>query len=138
MQSKLNPYIEFNGRAREAMEFYHSVFGGQLDVSTYKDFQSSPDPSMDEKIMHARLEADNGITLMAADAMDSANYQSGGAFSISLSGDNHAELAGYYEKLSQGGTIIEPLVQAPWGDTFGMLNDKFGVKWMVNITAQSE
>jgi PhnB protein len=138
MQSKLNPYIEFNGRAREAMEFYHSVFGGQLQVSTYKDFQSSPDPSMDEKIMHARLEADNGITLMAADSMEGVAPQPGGAFSISLSGDNHAELAGYYEKLSQGGEIIEPLVQAPWGDTFGMLNDQFGVKWMVNISAQRE
>jgi PhnB protein len=55
---------------------------------------------------------------------------------ISLSGDNEAELRGYFQKLSAGAAILQPLEKAPWGDTFGMLTDKFGVRWLVNIAGQ--
>lgn len=133
MQSRLNPYISFQDNAREAMEFYQSVFGGKLNISTFKEFQISQDPSEDNKIMHSMLEAENGITLMGADTPKGMNYSPGDNYSMSLSGDNEAELRGYWENLSQGGTILEPLAQAPWGDSFGMLVDKFGVRWMVNI-----
>ena len=61
-------------------------------------------------------------------------YQAGTNYSMSLSGDNEAELHGYFQKLSAGGTVTMPLEKAPWGDTFGMLTDKFGVSWLVNIT----
>ena len=88
MQSKLNPYISFEGNAREAMEFYKTVFGGKLVMSTYKEFNASQDPSEDNKIMHAMLEADNGITLMGADTPNSMEYRPGTNMSISLSGDN--------------------------------------------------
>jgi len=138
MRSLLNPYISFNGKAREAMEFYKSVFGGKLTMNTFKEFNASQDPSDDNKIMHAMLEADNGITLMGADTPNGMEYHSGTNISISLSGDNDAELSGYYEKLVAGGRIREPLTQAPWGDKFGMLTDKFGVEWMVNITGKRE
>jgi PhnB protein len=134
MQTRLNPYLEFKGSARQAMEFYKSVFGGKLDMQTYKDFQASQDPSQDNKIMHAQLEAENGILFMAADSIDEQAYRDGTNYSMSLSGDDHSELKNYFERLSAGGTIIEPLEKAPWGDTFGMLTDKFGIKWMVNIT----
>jgi len=135
MQSILNPYIEFNGNAREAMEFYKSVFGGKLAMNTYEEFHASDDPSEGDKIMHAMLEAENGITFMAADSPNAVEYREGSNYSMSLSGDNHAELSTYFEKLSAGGKITEPLEKAPWGDTFGMFTDKFGVKWMVNIAA---
>ena len=133
MKSILNPYINFKGNTRQAMEFYHSVFGGKLNLSTFKEYHASQDPSEDDKIMHAMLQTDNGIVLMAADTPDRMEYQPGTNFSISLSGDDEAELTGYYQKLSAGGTIVEPLTKAPWGDTFGMFKDKFGVDWMVNI-----
>ncbi|MBN1372307.1 MAG: VOC family protein [Anaerolineaceae bacterium] len=133
MKSILNPYINFKGNTRQAMEFYHSVFGGKLNMSTFKEYHASQDPSEDDKIMHAMLQADNGIVLMAADTPDRMEYQPGTNFTISLSGDDEAELTGYYQKLSAGGTIVEPLTKAPWGDTFGMFKDKFGVDWMVNI-----
>jgi PhnB protein len=134
MQTKLIPYLVFNGNTREAMEFYQSIFGGKLEVSTFKEFQMSPDPSMDNKIMHSALEAENGINFMASDAMAASDFNLGNNFSLSLNGDNHAELKSYFEKLSAGGTILEPLEPAPWGDTFGMLLDQFGIRWMVNIS----
>lgn len=134
MQSKLNPYISFNGKAREAMEFYQSVFGGKLDLTTMKDGGMSSDPATENNIMHGMLVADNGITIMGADKMSDAPYSTGTAISISLSGDNEAELTGYYNKLTEDGNQVEPLAKAPWGDTFGMLTDKFGIFWMVNIT----
>ena len=78
MQSKLNPYIHFKSNAREAMEFYKSVFGGKLVMNTFKDFNASQDPSEDNKIMHAQLDADNGITLMGADTPNRMEYRPGG------------------------------------------------------------
>ena len=136
MQTKLNPYISFKDNTREAMEFYKSVFGGKLTVNTFKDFHASQDPSEDDKVMHSQLEADNGITFMASDTPDRMEYKAGTNYSMSLSGDNEAELSGYFEKLSAGGTVTMPLEKAPWGDTFGMLTDKFGVAWLMNITGQ--
>lgn len=134
MQSKLNPYISFKGNAKEAMEFYESVFGGKLEITTFKEGGMSANQANDNQIMHAMLVADNGITLMASDLPDGMEYKPGTNVSISLSGDNEAELSGYYEQLSAGGQIAEPLTKAPWGDTFGMFTDKFGIFWMVNIT----
>ena len=136
MQSRLNPYLNFRDNTRQAMEFYHTVFGGTLTMSTYKDLGVSPDPSEDNKIMHSMLEAENGITFMAADTPNSMAYSQGTDMYMSLSGDNEAELRGYYEKLEEGGTVVQPLMAAPWGDTFGAVNDKFGVKWMVNIAGR--
>jgi len=136
MPTKLNPYINFKDNAREAMEFYHSVFGGTLNMNTFKEFQASQDPSEDDKIMHAQLDGDNGITIMGADTPSSMEYNPGTNYSISLSGENEAELRNYYENLSDGGMIVEPLEKSPWGDTFGMLVDKYGVHWMVNIAGE--
>lgn len=136
MQSNLHPYLSFKDNARQAMEFYQSVFGGKLTMNTFKEFNASEDPAEDDKIMHAMLEGESGIAFMAADTPNSMPYQAGTNISMSLSGDNEAELRRYYEKLTAGGTVVEPLEKAPWGDTFGMLVDKFGINWMVNITGQ--
>ena len=138
MQIRLNPYLSFDGDAREAMEFYRTVFGGRLDISTFKEFGASADPAEDDRIMHSMLEADNGIAFMAADTLSRMEYRPGNTMSMSLSGDDAAELSGYFDKLSEGGTVQEPLVTAPWGDKFGMLTDRFGIAWMVNIAGQQE
>lgn len=136
MPSRLNPYLSFRDNAREAMEFYRSVFGGTLDVNTFEEFNASEDAGEGDKIMHAMLEAENGITLMAADTPNNMEFRPGNNVSMSLSGDDDAELSGYFEKLSEGGTIREPLAEAPWGDKFGMLTDRFGIEWMVNIAGR--
>lgn len=136
MPTKLNPYLSFRDNTREVMEFYKTVFGGKLAMQTFKEANASQDPDDDNKIMHAQLEVDNGITLMASDTPNSRQYLPGTNISISLSGDNEAELKSYYQKLSAGGKVAMPLEKAPWGDMFGMLTDKYGVNWMVNIAGR--
>lgn len=134
MSSKLNPYISFDNNAREAMEFYKTVFGGKLELSTFGEAGMTDHGVKPEGIMHASLIADNGITLMGADtATGMREYKKGNDISISLSGDDEAELTGYYNKLVEGGKEEQPLTKAPWGDIFGMCTDKYGIFWMVNI-----
>ncbi len=135
MQSKLYPYINFRSNARAAMEFYQSVFGGKLQLMTFKDFQASQDPSEDDLIMHAELMGENDINIQASDSPARMEYRPGNNFSLSLVGDNEAELTNYFERLSQGGVVTQPLFKATWGDTFGMCIDPFGVTWLVNISA---
>ena len=136
MGAQLNPYLNFRDNAREAMEFYETVFGGKLTVSTFKEFHASQDPAEDDKVMHSVLEAANGITFMAADTPNSMEYKPGTNFNLSLSGDNETELRGYFERLSADGTVAMPLDKAPWGDIFGMCTDRFGVPWLINISGQ--
>ena len=133
MTSRLNPYISFDGSAKEAMEFYRGVFGGELTTSTYTEGGMADDPSDADRIMHGQLEAPNGMTLMGADSPSSQPRSEGSAITISLSGEDENELTGYWKALADGGSITMPLEKAPWGDQFGMLTDKFGVGWMVNI-----
>jgi PhnB protein len=138
MSTALNPYLNFKDKTREAMEFYETVFGGKLTLSTFKESGASQDPTDDGKIMHSVLEGENGITFMAADTPNHMEYKPGTNFSMSLSGDNEPALRGYFEKLSADGSVGMPLSKAPWGDTFGMLADKFGVQWLVNISQASD
>ncbi len=133
MPTRLNPYLGFRDNARQAMEFYRSVFGGDLTMSTFAEFQASQDPAEGPKIMHAMLIAPNGFVLMGADTPKDRPHTPGDTYSVSLSGDDEAELRGYWDKLSPGAKVTWPLAKAPWGDTFGMLTDRFGVSWMVNI-----
>lgn len=138
MLTRLNPYLSFRNNARQAMEFYRTVFGGKLVMNTFEEFHASRDPDEKDNIMHAMLEAENGITFMASDTPKAMEYTPGNDMSMSLSGDNESELRDYFTKLSRGGTVIMPLEKAPWGDTFGMLTDKFGVRWMVNIAGKKQ
>jgi PhnB protein len=135
MASQLNPYINFDGDARQALEFYREVFGGTLRVHTYGDIAQQTG-QMADKIMHGMLETPGGFTLMGADN-PSGKVTVGDNFSVSLSGDDDAELRGYWEKLTVGGSVSVPLEKQMWGDVFGMCTDRFGVPWMVNISGHS-
>jgi PhnB protein len=133
MASRLNPYLSFDGDARQAMEFYKDVFGGTLVLHTYGDFGQAGTPDAD-KIMHGMLETPAGFTLMASDVPPGMEHSPGNSFSVSLSGADDAELRGYWEKLSDGGSVSVPLEKQMWGDVFGMCTDRFGVPWMVDIS----
>jgi PhnB protein len=133
MTVRLNPYLGFRDDAREALEFYHSVFGGELTVSTFAELQASEDPADAEKVMHGQLEGENGLLLMASDAPSGMETPDQSNISVSLSGDDTESLTRYWNGLAEGATIVEPLTVAPWGDQFGMLTDRFGVAWLVNI-----
>jgi PhnB protein len=137
MTVRLNPYLGFLDNAREAMTFYQSVLGGELDISTFADLHASEDPADQEKVMHSMLETPDGLVLMGADTPGHVEYQPQAGVSVSLSGDDEAKLRGFWERLAEGGTVTVPFEKAPWGDTFGMCVDRFGTTWLVNATAQS-
>jgi len=112
------------------------VLGGELDVSTWNEMPDMPgnSPAMHDKLMHSMLTVSDGVTIMGADMPDSPGPK-GSPISVSLSGEDNDELRGWYDGLSEGGEIMEPFEKAPWGDYFGMFNDKFGVHWMINGTS---
>lgn len=131
----LNPYLSFKGTAREAMTFYQSVLGGDLTISTFGESGFTDGVADVDQVMHAMLVTPGGMTLMAADTPDGMPYNPGDTISISLSGpaEEESQLRAIFEGLSQGATPGVPLEKAPWGDHFGMLTDRFGIGWMVNI-----
>jgi PhnB protein len=132
MTSRLNPYISFAGDARQAMEFYESIFGGTLDLRTFGEY-GPPDAESADKIMHGTLETDKGFTIMGADTPPGMRHNPGDNIAVSLSGDDADDLRGYWEKLSESGTVSVPLDKQMWGDEFGACVDRFGINWMVNI-----
>ncbi|MBO0907759.1 VOC family protein [Arthrobacter sunyaminii] len=136
MSTLMNPYLSFRDNAREAMAFYQSVFGGTLESNTYGDMNMAEDPAEANKIMHSSLKTDDGLVLMASDTPASMALDEGSSYSISLSGSDGERLRGYWDKLLDGGQMTLPLEKAPWGDMFGMLNDKFGTSWMISIEGQ--
>lgn len=129
MHSHVNPYINFTGQARDALEFYHSVLGGELTLSTFGEYKMAGMPA--EQIMHGQIVVDGKIVLMCSDAPMGGEEHKG--FAVSLSGNDDKELRGYWERLQDGAQVVTPLEKQMWGDHFGQLVDKFGVMWMVDI-----
>ena len=138
MTVRLNPYIAFiDGKARAAMEFYQSVLGGELSINTFSEYGADGDGADPDGVMHARLTAPGGMTLMASDVPPGADHHPGDNIALSLSGDDTDELRGYWDQLSASGTVLVPLERQMWGDEFGMCTDQFGTTWMVNIAGSS-
>ena len=136
MASLLNPYLHFDADAHEAMTFYQSVFGGELDVTTYADMGMEGDDAA--KVMHARLNAPHGLTLMASDSAHGMSVSPGDGVSLSLTGVDDAELRGWFAALAEGGSVSMPLEKQVWGDVYGQCTDRFGTAWMVNIERPAE
>ncbi len=134
MAARLNPYISFDGTAREALETYQRIFGGDLTLTTFGEFGAA-EGGNEDKIMHGMLEGPGGLALMGADTPPQMKHEPGNNISVSLSGDvdSDAELRGYFEKLAEGGTVTVAMEKQMWGDVFGMCVDRFGITWMVNI-----
>ena len=134
MSATLNPYLSFDTNARQAMEFYRDVFGGELNVTTFGEFGSTgPEADL---VMHSQLETDLGFTLMASDTPAGMERTVGNNITVSVFGDDPA-LRTYWDTISGSGTVTMPMVKQAWGDEFGMCVDQFGVSWMVNISTPS-
>ena len=140
MSINLNPYLNFpDAKAREAMEFYQSVLGGELNVMTFGDMGT--EGPLATQVMHGQLTAPGGITLMGADAPpEMVQVTFGDSVSVSLSGgpEDADVLRGWFDGLSVGGQVRQPLEAAPWGDEFGMFVDRFGISWLVNIAGAAQ
>ena len=136
MAARLNPYLHFAGNAREAMEFYRSVLGGHLEVMTFGDVGGGGGEYPDDGVMHAFLRTDDGLELMASDGHD-PDAAGPDRVSLSLSGDDAATLTRWFEALAEGGAVDVPLGRQVWGDTFGQVTDRHGLRWLVDIGAAS-
>lgn len=128
-----NPYINFQGHAREAMEFYQKALGGKLELSTFTEQGAPKEAGPGDHIMHSVLELDN-LRIMGSDGMPEYPPTVGDNVAIALSGDDHEHLSNAFKKLSEGGTVKQALKTESWGDSFGYFVDKFGINWMVNIS----
>ncbi|MCH6231114.1 VOC family protein [Microbacterium sp. CFH 31415] len=132
----LNPYLSFKNQAREAMTFYQSVFGGELDISTFGQYEGMvQDPSENDLVMHSQLSTPDGFVLMGADTPSGVEYREPAGISVSVSGDDEAALQAYWNALTEGGTVVMPFETPPWGGRFGMLTDRFGIDWMLALNA---
>ena len=131
MPTQLNPYLHFDGTAREAMTFYQSVFGGQLDVMTFGDMGMEGDTA--DQVMHSNLAGPGGLAIMGSDTPPGMTLTRGDTVALSLSGDDDAELRGWFGALAEGGEVHVPLEKQMWGDVFGQCADRFGTIWLVNI-----
>ncbi len=137
MKPKLTPYLNFGGQTEDAMKFYQSILGGELTMQTFGQSGVPVDEKDKDKIMHANLE--NGdLSFMASDGNSEHPVQMGDNISMSIVGTDDKTLTDYFNKLSEGGKVDMPLAKQFWGDTFGMLTDKFGIHWMVNISSSVE
>lgn len=131
MTLSLNPYLSFRDNAREALEFYQSVLGGELQFDDFSAFPDMAPAGEEHLLMHGQLTTDDGPVLMASDTPSSMPFTPPAGFSVSISGDDEARLQAVWDGLAVGGTVVEPYQTPPWGGTFGMLKDRFGVDWMV-------
>jgi PhnB protein len=137
--SQLSPYLNFNSNCREAMEFYQNVLGGELEIHTFGEYDSPEMPVADDqkdKVMHAVLKNDT-LSFMASDGIPGRAVVFGDSISMSLSGADEAQLTTFFTDLSAGGAVTVPLAKQVWGDSFGMFTDKFGIHWLVNISAKT-
>ena len=136
----LNPYLNFpDGKAREAMEHYQSVLGGELNVMTFGDMGGEGPTAT--QVMHGQLETPSGFTLMGADAPpEMVQVTFGDNVSVSVSGPpaDAEQLRGWFAALAEGGEVRQPLEAAPWGDEFGMFVDRYGISWLFNIAQESQ
>ena len=135
--ARLNPYLSFKSEAREALEFYQSALGGQLDLSTFGEMPDmAQDPSDAELIMHGQLEAPGGLTLMAADTGSMMPYvapSSGVTVALTGGPEDHEYIEGVCKRLAEGAQETMPFEKAPWGDYYGQLTDKYGISWMFDV-----
>ncbi len=129
----LNPYLTFHGNAEEAMNFYSSVLGGEVRVSHFREFGMDADG-----VMHASLTTPAGFTLFASDTVAGMpEVTIGTSIQLSLSGDDEEALRGYWDGLAASGQVLMPLEPQVWGDVYGMVADRYGIQWHVNITPAS-
>lgn len=131
----LNPYVNLRGTAREALEFYHAVLGGDLQIMTFGDIPDMAPPGEEHLVMHGQLTTDDGFTLMVSDTPSTMEYGAPAGYSISISGEDGDRLRTLWDGLSAGGTVTAPYATPPWGGTFGMFTDRFGVDWMISHNA---
>ncbi len=133
MSINVTPHLNFRGSAREALEFYQTVFGGDLVIVSYADMGNS-DPAVADHVSWGQASASNGFRVMAYDVYPHLPYDQGkGSFFVSVRGTDATELQDYWNKLVEGAEVMQPLGPAQWAPLYGQLTDRFGVTWVFDI-----
>jgi PhnB protein len=133
---KTTTHVNFRGQARDALSFYQSVFGGELMLATHAQAYPSFAPEEAEHIAFGQLESAAGFCIMAFDVPMSRTYSPGeSAFFVSIRGTDADELTAYWTKLAEGATTLQPLAPSGWSPLYGMLKDRFGVTWVLDVAA---
>lgn len=135
--AQINPYLGFGGNCREAMNFYKECFGGDLTMRTFEDSPMDMPSDQRENIMHASLINDDMI-LMGSDGMQQETMDTGNRVTLSVNCDTAEEIERLFNKFSEGGNVTMPLQDTFWGARFGMLTDKYGIKWMFNCEKKQQ
>lgn len=130
----ISPYINFGGKAREAFEFYQKALGGELNLTTLNPDGPPKPAGPGDSIMHGTLTLDDGVVIMGSDGMAEYPAKVGENFAVALSGTDTERLTKAFEMLGEGGNVKQTLKEESWGDTFGWLEDKYNINWMVNIS----
>jgi PhnB protein len=136
MPLKTTTHLNFRGDAADALRFYQSVFGGDRVAVTYADAGAVRDPADADRIIWGQVASDHGFRVMAYDVPTQMPWSLGeNAFFVSVRGDTNAEIAGYWDALSDGATVVQPLAPSGWSPLYGMLTDRFGVTWVLDVEA---
>ncbi|MBD0424669.1 VOC family protein [Streptomyces sp. TRM S81-3] len=137
MSVKAVTHLNFRGDARAALTFYQSVFGGDVALVTYKDAGNVQDPSEADQVMWGQVTAGSGFHVMGYDVPSHMPWNRGeNAYFVSLRGETAEEVTAYWDGLSDGATVLRPLGPAQWAPLYGMLNDRFGVTWVVDVVSE--
>lgn len=127
-------HLNFRGQARDALNFYHAIFGGHVSLVTYKDAHQVTAESEAEQIMWGEVAADSGFRVMAYDVPSHTPWNQGeNAFLVALQAESAEQLSAYWDKLREGATVTAPLAPAQWSPLYGMLKDQFGVNWALSV-----
>jgi PhnB protein len=135
MGIKVHPYLNLNGKCREAMTFYSKCLGADLTIMTFGDSPLAevfPETAHD-LILHSTLVKDEEILIMASDMQGSSAFVQGTNMSILIECDSEQETRALFDQLSEAGQILDPLEVKFWGDLYGVCRDKFGVEWNLNF-----
>lgn len=136
MSIQVVTHLNFQGQARAALAFYQSVFGGRLMQVTYAEFGRALDPVDAERIVWGQVVAPSGFRIMAFDVATGTPWRQGeNAFFVSLRGSSEDEVRTLWQKLAQDASIVQALAPAQWSPLYGMLKDRFGVVWLVDLAA---
>jgi len=128
------PHLNFRGDARAALEFWHSVFGGQLAVVTYADAHAVTDESEAQQVIYGQLVSAEGLRVMAFDVPSARPFDAGvSPVFVSVRGTDGDELTRYWEALVEGGTVVTALGPSMWSPAYGMVVDRFGVTWVLDL-----
>jgi PhnB protein len=128
------PHLNFRGQARAALTFYQSVFGGDQMLISYADAHNVQNAEEADQIMWGQVAGDNGFRIMAYDVPSSTPYEGGEIpFFVSVRGEDTGEITRYWDKLVEGATVVRALEPAGWATLYGMVKDRFGVTWVLDV-----